>query len=86
MAKITDKLRELISESGLTQMQIMDLSGVSQHTISRLVCGKSINTDSADKLNAALNEYIAKKVKRLTRVARGQRADGDIKEQAGPEA
>lgn len=82
MAKLTDKLRDLIEESGLTQMQMQDLSGVPQHTISRLVNGKGINTDSADKLNDALTEYVAKKLKRLTRVARGQSA----KEQVAPEA
>ena len=76
MAKITDNLRALIVESGLTQVQIMEMSGVGQHTISRLMNGKAINTDSADKLNATLTEYAAKKVKRLARVARGQRADG----------
>lgn len=54
MKTISESVRQKIAESGMTQSQLSEASGVSQGRISEFLSGGTINSDNLDKIAAAL--------------------------------
>jgi predicted transcriptional regulator len=60
-AKISDQLRQLIEQSGMTRYQISKLSGVDQAALFRFLTGKDISTKTFDALGECLRLKLIKK-------------------------